>query len=367
MEQLYAVEYLEEELKRTEQKLENDKNTFDKLKKEVKETEKKISVIREKIDDTYETFSPIPVKYEVVKNELEILQMQLLELQTKKDTRECEMKESEIRVGKIREALENLRNTSKQEKKMTKEEKVVFKGDVDRAVYGLKILEQQELERQRIARELHDTVVQNLTALIHKTEFITQVIDVDSIRAKLELQVMNKILKEAINDMRKVIYDLRPMTYDDIGFSDTLYRTVERLKNGCDIKISFKIEGESYDMDSVVQLTILRIIQEATTNCKKYSQAKNLYIHFIYKENKIELNIKDDGIGFDVNNLKTKVRKDNSGFGISMMKERVYLLYGVMNINSGNQGTEINVTLTRVGLIWNKMEEDYNGDKNINS
>ena len=60
MEQLYAVEYLEEELKRTEQKLENDKNTFDKLKKEVKETEKKISVIREKIDDTYETFSPIP-------------------------------------------------------------------------------------------------------------------------------------------------------------------------------------------------------------------------------------------------------------------------------------------------------------------
>jgi septal ring factor EnvC (AmiA/AmiB activator) len=100
MEQLYAVEYLEEELKRTEQKLENDKNTFDKLKKEVKETEKKIRVIREKIDDTYETFSPIPVKYEVVKNELEILQMQLLELQTKKDTRECEMKESEIRVGK---------------------------------------------------------------------------------------------------------------------------------------------------------------------------------------------------------------------------------------------------------------------------
>ena len=68
MEQLYAVEYLEEELKRTEQKLENDKNTFDKLKKEVKETEKKIRVIREKIDDTYETFSPIPVKYEVVKN-----------------------------------------------------------------------------------------------------------------------------------------------------------------------------------------------------------------------------------------------------------------------------------------------------------
>lgn len=250
---------------------------------------------------------------------------------------------------------------------MTKEEKVVFKGDVDRVVYGLKILEQQELERQRIARELHDTVVQNLTALIHKTEFITQIVDVDSIRAKLELQVMNKILKEAINDMRKVIYDLRPMTYDDIGFSDTLYRAVERLKNGCDIKISFKIEGESYDMDSVVQLTILRIIQEATTNCKKYSQAKNLDIRFIYKENEIELNIKDDGIGFDVNNLKTKVRKDNSGFGISMMKERVYLLYGVMNINSGNQGTEINVILPRVGLIWNKMEEDYNGDKNINS
>lgn len=366
MEQLYAMEYLEEELEKTKQKLEKDKHMFGKLKKKVEDSKNKINIIKEKIDDTYETFSPISVKYEVAKDELRELQKELLNLQTQQDTKECEVKESEKRVNKIIEALEDLKNTNKREEKMSESKKLLSKEAADR-VYGLKILEQQELERQRIARELHDTTVQNLTALIHKIEFITQIMDMDSIRAKLELQVMNGVLREAINDMREVIYNLRPMTYDDIGFSDTLYRAIERLQNGCDIKINFKIKGEPYEMDSVVQLTILRIIQEATSNCKKYSQAKNLYINFTYKENEIELNIKDDGIGFDINTVKTEVRKDNSGFGISMMRERVYLLSGVININSGKEGTEIEVILPKLGLTWSKMEESYNGDKNINS
>lgn len=86
----------------------------------------------------------------------------------------------------------------------------------------LQILDIQEKERHRIARDLHDTTLQNLSHLVHNIELSSLYIDKDPIRARLELEVVNKKLKSVIQEMRNIIFDLRPMTFDDFGIKESL-------------------------------------------------------------------------------------------------------------------------------------------------
>lgn len=79
------------------------------------------------------------------------------------------------------------------------------------------VFEIQELDRRRIARDLHDTSLQNLSHLIHKLELVSMYMDKDMIRAKLELASVSKNINHIIDEIRMVIYDLRPMVFDDLG------------------------------------------------------------------------------------------------------------------------------------------------------
>lgn len=212
--------------------------------------------------------------------------------------------------------------------------------------YGIKILEQQENERQRIARELHDSTVQVLTNLVHKTELCSKIMDIDLIRAKLELEIINNTIRYTINDMRNIIHNLRPMAFDDFGLDITLERVVGQIKANTDIQIHVDVVGEKKPLSSVVSLTLVRIMQEACNNSIKHSQADNVYITFSYEDENVLLSIKDDGKGFDIKN--TDISKDNQskGFGVSIMKERAMLLSGEFKITSSkNKGTHIMVTV----------------------
>ena len=104
--------------------------------------------------------------------------------------------------------------------------------------YSAKLLETQEMDRNRISRDLHDSTVQNLTSLVHKSELCMKLMEVDQIRCKLELSSMGKILREIINDTRKLIYDLRPMSFDDIGFDVTLERSLDKFKQANNVHIA---------------------------------------------------------------------------------------------------------------------------------
>jgi len=210
----------------------------------------------------------------------------------------------------------------------------------------MRILAAQELERSRIARDLHDTTVQTLTNLVHRSELCMKLIDTDTIRVKLDLQVMIQCLKEVINDMRCIIYNLRPMSMDDLGLEATLSRYVSKLQKATNIKISYKVDGCLDYLDSVVSLTIYRIIQEATNNSVKHSFATKINISLITKENTCEISIIDNGKGFYLD----KNSKDNTkNFGLSIMRERVYLLNGNIDIISKcNEGTQIFVNLPLV-------------------
>lgn len=221
--------------------------------------------------------------------------------------------------------------------------------------YRLILLETQENERQRISRELHDSTVQNLTGLVHKADLCSKLIDIDPIRCKLELSVMAKTLRDNINDIRAMIYDLRPMSFDDIGLEITIERAIDKIKNLSEKEIGFEVEGEPYEIKPVIGITILRIIQEACNNAVKYSEAASISVLMRYRQNEVLIAIEDDGQGFDVNRIDEKERTDNSGFGLSIMRERVYLLSGEIKIESEiNKGTKITVIVP----ISNKGEEE---------
>lgn len=222
-----------------------------------------------------------------------------------------------------------------------------LEGGINEEVNGLKLLEIQEIERKRIARELHDTTVQNLTNLVHKTELCTKFVDIDPIRSKLELQTMIGTIKTTINDMRNIIYDLRPMSLEDLGLVITVQRYIKQFIDSSKIKVILNVENERQINSDIIDLTLFRIIQEACNNAMKHAQATVINIELKYNEKNIELIIEDNGCGF--NNKTNKEEQEElsdplSGFGLSMMKERVGLLSGKLEITSViNHGSKIRV------------------------
>lgn len=332
-----------------EQKINADKIIAN-LQVKLKENIEFIKMIEESTDAGYESFSPREVnsKAKIQVQELKDHQKEIIE-----QIEDAKNKQTEI-VKKIDELSSVIKvaksSIVKKEEIDTKEDNKV---ELDNNVYRLTLLETQENERQRISRELHDSTVQNLTSIVHKTELCSKLIDMDPIRCKLELTMMSRTLRDIINDTRQMIYNLRPMSFDDIGLEITIERAIDKIKNDKSSNIRFSVEGDSYPIKPVIGITLLRIIQEACNNAIKYAEADIISVKMIYEEDTVIVSIEDDGKGFDVENLDVTRRNDNSGFGLSMMKERVYLLSGEIEITS-----EIDVgTSIRVKVPINNKED----------
>ena len=206
---------------------------------------------------------------------------------------------------------------------------------------NIALLNLLEKDRQRIARELHDTSLQNLAHLVHKIELSSLYIDQDILKAKLELSVVNKILKDTIGEIRNTIFDLRPMTFDDLGLKAAIERLLSCMNESKKYIIDQKIEDVSCETSDLILLSIYRVIQECLNNIDKHASAQNIWIKCRKKENRYIIDIRDNGNGFDVADVPP-----NKHFGLSMMKERVELLKGKMTLSSDiNKGTKIHVEI----------------------
>ncbi len=215
-------------------------------------------------------------------------------------------------------------------------------GIMDITDYSLKLLETQEMDRNRISRDLHDSTVQGLTSLIHKTEYCSRLIDKDPVQVKLELQTMIELNKEIINDMRDIIYDLRPMALSNIGLAPTLESYFLNLRRRDQLDVIFTVEGEEKELSSIVNVTLYRIIQEACNNAIRHASAKKAYVKIIYEDKHINVNIKDNGVGFDINSVENREDGEVPHFGLSTMRERAKLLKGTFElISKPGAGTQI--------------------------
>lgn len=211
---------------------------------------------------------------------------------------------------------------------------------------GLNILNLQEQDRQRISRDLHDSTVQNLASLIHKCDLCSKLVDIDPVRTRLELNTMTNTLKAVINEIRETIFNLKPMSLDDLGLLATVNRYADQLMMYHDIDVRLRHNEEIDEILPVIKLSLFRLIQEACNNAVKHAEAKSIEIDIMYNINCINLSIKDDGKGFNLDTRKDTVTNDNCGYGLSIMNERVLLLSGSMKIQSIiKKGTKISITV----------------------
>lgn len=207
----------------------------------------------------------------------------------------------------------------------------------------LQVLDIQERERQRIARDLHDTSLQNLAHIVHKIELSSMYIDQDSIKAKLELAAINKSLKSVIQEIRNTIFDLRPMTFDDLGFKESFDRLVDRMKETSNIQIDYNIEDIGCN-NSLILMTIFRIVEECVNNAIKHSDGSRVFFE-VKKDNESNciIIVSDNGKSF---NAKEVLSVEDRHFGLCILRERVNLLSGTINIDSRPEnGTVIKIII----------------------
>lgn len=193
-------------------------------------------------------------------------------------------------------------------------------------------------ERERIAGDLHDTSLQNIAHLIHLTELCSLYMDEDIIKAKLELNIMKKILKETVDEIREIIFDLHPMTFDDLTLTAALNDLIDSFNK--ENKFTFHCDIENVPCENnFILSSIYRISREALNNAVKHSNAENIFYSCKCREDICYLLVQDDGIGFDIDSVKNKRH-----FGLELLKERIFILSGDMKIDSSpGKGTKIEI------------------------
>lgn len=183
------------------------------------------------------------------------------------------------------------------------------------------IIRSQELERQRIAREIHDGPAQAIANVVLRMDILLKIFEKDPNQVPKELAKMKGIAQGALDEIRGFIFDLRPMTLQDLGLVATIKRVVASAKDSGGPEIRFVVDGEVFPLGQLINLTMFRIAQEALNNIRKHSKCSSVWLHLKYLENKVLLIVEDDGCGFDPENLSNDQKKYAS-YGLLGMRER---------------------------------------------
>lgn len=204
--------------------------------------------------------------------------------------------------------------------------------------FTLKIIEAQEEERKRLSREIHDGPAQMLANVLLRTDLINLTYQQRGGEAAMkEILDLKKMVRDALSEVRRIIYDLRPMALDDLGLIPTLRKYITTIEEYNPTgRINFQNFGEEKRLDTNFEVAIFRIVQECLTNGTKHGKFTEAWVKVEWLKQKINIIVKDNGAGFD-----PEVAKEKS-FGLIGMKERVDLLEGTMKvISSPGKGTSI--------------------------
>ncbi|MDA8402712.1 MAG: histidine kinase [Desulfobacteraceae bacterium] len=208
------------------------------------------------------------------------------------------------------------------------------------------IIKAQENERQRIARDLHDNVAQDLASLIISSDTLFE--DFPDIPNEVRRRTLkfSRVLKRAISSIRDLAYDLRPPSLDQLGLVRTLSQYCTDFSESNMVSVDFYSAGlDKLDLDFDTEINLYRLIQEALNNIKKHSGANHITIRLVASFPEIILRIEDDGRGFDPEKRIIEALNEKR-MGLKSMEERVKLLRGEFTIRSRpGEGTMILVKL----------------------
>ncbi len=204
------------------------------------------------------------------------------------------------------------------------------------------LIKAQENERQRISRDLHDHLAQDLSTLKITLDTIFDDEPDTHPEIKKRIAKLSQIIHTNIMDVRELAYGLRPAELDQLGLVRTVEQYCEDFSERNSLEIDFLSAGmEELRLNSVTEINLYRLIQEALNNTKKHADASHVTIRLVASFPEIILRIEDDGNGFDVKERLIKTRTEKR-MGLRSMEERAGLLQGTMRIQSRPmEGTKI--------------------------
>ncbi|MEJ8778795.1 sensor histidine kinase [Pseudogracilibacillus sp. ICA-222130] len=217
----------------------------------------------------------------------------------------------------------------------------VLKTAKEKQQIGLKIIEAQELERKRLSREMHDGPAQMLANILLRSEIIDLSVKGGNItEAVSELKNVRGNIRSVLREVRRIIYDLRPMALDDLGIIPTVKKHVSTMAETYHTHIELQLIGEEKRLESNYEVAVFRLIQESLQNALKHAEATKIYVTLQIEQDEIMIVVLDNGKGFRTDEVK------RNSFGLMGMKERVEMLNGHFHINSTlGKGTTIKIIL----------------------
>lgn len=193
-----------------------------------------------------------------------------------------------------------------------------------------RVLEAQETERRRVARELHDELGQSLTAI--KINLQSQTLFRQQPASEIDIENI-RIVEDAIQQVRRLALALRPSVLDDLGLLPALRWIAGQSATRMAVKVTFEATMEDFRFRPEVETAFFRIAQEALTNIARYAHAHHVEIRLHREGDALELRIQDDGCGFDVADMRQRAHAGSS-MGVLGMQERAMLAGGTLDIRS---------------------------------
>lgn len=343
---------------RTEQEklkieLEDIKRCFKMVVREVDELEKKDKQLRRKLAEVSKNFAENS-EDQIKKAYDEALEIRLEFMNKQNEEKALFVRRTNVEMA-LKKSMENIESSEKILNQVTSAlrylegdiQSVLEKADINSEMFlGIKILEAQEHERQRIARDVHDGPAQHMANAIMKVDICKMVVQKDLDKGLCELEDLKESVKVALKEVRNIIFDLRPMTLDDLGLNETIQETIKAITQETDIKVDLRLKPIQVEIEPIIQVAVYRIVQEIFNNIKKHASAKNVEVKLDFGTKYLMLVVSDDGIGFNVEETLARVKSRGASYGLIGILDRVNQLQGEIKINSSKgRGTNYSVKL----------------------
>ncbi|MFC4023864.1 sensor histidine kinase [Oceanobacillus longus] len=333
-------EHLVFELKETKEKVLRHIENGDQLEEKVRFSRQRLAEVSKyferyseaDIREVYENTHLMQTNLAMLRQEEKVLRDKRDELERRLITLSQTINRAEGLAGKISVILTYLQDDFRQVNEMIENAK-------EKQEFGLKIIEAQEDERRKISREIHDGPAQMLANILLRSELMERTVKSGSVdQAIAEIRSVREMVRSSLYEVRRIIYDLRPMALDDLGLVPTIKKYVDNISDYNKITIDFTVFGEERRLNQKYEIAFFRLMQESIQNAIKHSAASLIQVKLEIRRDSLTMLIKDNGKGFDLS-----VKRDKS-FGLIGMRERVEMLEGQLNIQSAiGKGTIITI------------------------
>ncbi len=193
-------------------------------------------------------------------------------------------------------------------------------------------------ERNRLARDLHDSVKQQIFAISMNLGAVKTLMKTDLKKAISQVEISSKLAQQALDELTTLINTLRPVQLGDQSLQAALQDYLKIWEKQSGVSVVFRVKGGEKTISQEAEQSLFRVIQEALSNISRHSRASAASIFLTFESDHLTLQINDNGIGFD-----SALVKHNHGLGLHSMEERVKELNGKIKIDSSASGTTITI------------------------